>query len=205
MKRFFALILLSVLVIGVYSQNTLTPELILNKTISNLSNTKGVEAHFSVTNSGYTGKGVIKTSGGKFMVALPEVEVWYNGKDLYTYNKDTGETVVVIPTSEELSESNPLAYVTSASKKYKATYSTVKKTGSYVLELTPLTKGSEIKRITLTVGKTNFMPERIVVEPSAGAPIRSDITSIKNGITFPSSQFEYPKSQYSKIEIIDLR
>lgn len=205
MKKLVILLLYSLIFICAGAQTGLTPSQVLDKTIAVLSNQKGIEAKFSITNSGYTSKGEIVTASGKFKVKLPDISVWYNGRDLYTYNDNTGETTIVNPTSEELAESNPLAYVIGAQKNYNVTFSTVKKTGSYVLELTPKTKRSEVKRITLTVKKTDYIPERIVVEPAFGEPMRADITSFNRGIAIPSGEFEYPKNKYPKAEIIDLR
>lgn len=197
--------LLIAVVTMAYGQGNLSAPQVLEKAVATISGSKGIEANFKVFNSGYSGSGRIKSSGNKYNVTMPDVEVWYNGKDLYTYNKNTSETTVVTPTAEELSESNPLAYVTGAGKKYNVTYSTVKKTGMYVLELTPKTKGGEIKRITLTLRKSDYAPQKIVVEPTSGAPVSADITSFKTGITANASEFEYPKAKYPKVEIVDLR
>lgn len=205
MKKIIGILLFIVLINStVLAQSSLTPNQVLAKTVASITGSKAVEARFTINNSGYSGSGVIKTTADKFNVTLPDVEVWYNGKEMYTYNKGTSETTVVIPTIEELTESNPLAYVTEAAKKYNVVYSTVKKTGKYVLELTPKTKG-EIKRITLTVKKENYHPEKIVVEPMRGNPITAEISSFKTGITLSSSEFDYPKTKYPKVEIIDLR
>lgn len=182
-----------------------TPDGILAKTTGLILKTNGVDAKFKTNNSGYTGSGGIITSGEKFRVTLPDVEVWYNGTDLYTLNHNTQETTVVNPSSEELAEANPLSYVTGASKTYNIHYSTVKKTGKYVLELTPKKKGGEIKRITLTINRNNFYPEKIVIEPFSGSPITADITSFKPGVTSNKADFEYPKSKYLQYEVIDLR
>lgn len=204
MKKFLILFALLILCLNGISAQDANPSNILSKTVNLISGAKGVEAKFTVYNSGYSGGGEIKTLGNKFKVTLPDVEVWYNGKDLYTYNKRTAETTVVTPTQEELSESNPLAYVTGAAGKYNVAFSTVKKTGKNVLELTPKTKG-EIKRITLTLNKADGAPQKIVVEPSSGNPITADITSFKTGVTLSPADFEYPKSKYPKVELIDLR
>lgn len=188
----------------VNAQTAVKPGEILGKTANIITTSKGVETDFKVYNSGYSGSGKIKVSGNKFTVMLPDVEVWYNGKDLYTYNKNTAETTVVNPTAEELRESNPLAYVVSAQKNYTITFSTVKKAGKYVLELTPKAKG-EIKRITLTVDKNTYYPEKIVVEPAKGSPITADITGFRIMKSVNLSEFEYPHSKYPKVEIVDLR
>lgn len=133
------------------------------------------------------------------------MEVWFNGKTMYTYNKDTEETTVVYPTPEELSQSNPLAYVTGASSNYNVSFSTVKRADKYVLELTPKKKSFDIKRVTLTINKQNYSPEKIVIEPKGGSPVTAEITSFKEAGNLSSSLFEYPKSKYPKAEIIDLR
>lgn len=200
-----SLLLIFLAVLPAFTQSNPTPAQILAKTVSLISSSKGTEAQFSISNSGYTGKGAIKTAGLKYSVIMPDVEVWYNGKDLYTYNKRSGETTIVAPTSEEIAESNPLAYVTGAQKLYNVNFSTVKKAGKYVLELLPKDKGGNVKRVTLTLNKTNYFPEKIVVEPSSGNPISCEIISFKTGIATSVADFEYPKTKYPKAEIVDLR
>lgn len=190
---------------GVFAQANLSASQVLEKAISSIVSSKGVEANFKVFNSGYSGSGNVKTLGSKFKVTLPDAEVWYNGKEMYTYNKRAGETTLVNPTEEELAQSNPLAYVTGAQKTYDVKFSTVKKTGKYVLELTPKVKGNEVKRITLTLDKQNYSPEKIVVEPASGDPISADISSFKRVEIISNSEFEYPKTKFPKVEIIDLR
>ncbi|MCH5235420.1 MAG: outer-membrane lipoprotein carrier protein LolA [Muribaculaceae bacterium] len=204
MKKILSFLVLVLLSLNAVGQGTTQPQQILNRAVEKITNSKGVVTEFKIYNSGYSGSGRIKSSGNKFNVTLPDVEVWYNGKDLYTYNKNTNETTVVVPSPEELSESNPLTYVTNASKTYNVTFSTVKKNGMDVLELTPKKKG-EIKRITLTLRKSDSIPEKIVVEPSSGNPITAEITSFKAVGNLSSSDFEYPESKFSKVEVIDLR
>lgn len=204
-RNYIGLIIALISFIPTFAQTNLTPSQILSKAVSAISQSKGVEASFTVTNSGFTGRGTIKTSGLRYHVSMPDVEVWFNGKDLYTYSKRTDETTIVTPTEDEIQESNPLAYVTGAQKNYNVSFSTVKKTGKYVLELLPKNKNNSIKRITLTLNKSNYTPEKIVVEPTNGNPISSEITSFKTGVNWPLSSFEYPKSKYPKVEVVDLR
>ena len=205
MKRTAVIFFLLGCLLPMYAQGGLTASQVLTKAIGVMSNPKGVEVKFKVSSQGYSGVGTILTISPKYHVALPEVEVWYNGKDLFTYNKNTEETTVVNPTPEELAESNPLAYVTSAPANYNVSFSTVKKGGSYVLELTPKKKGAEIKRITLTVRQTDYVPQKIVIEPKSGNPVTADINSFKTGVAVNNSDFEYPKMKYPKVELIDLR
>ena len=203
-KRLILVFTAVMVFVNLYSQENTPAGSILSKTIGMISNAKGVEAGFTIYNSGYSGKGEIKCMGDKFNVRLPDVEVWYNGKDLYTYNERTSETTVVTPTAEELSESNPLAYVTGAAKNYNVSFSTVKKAGKNVLELLPKGKG-DVKRITITLRKSDNVPEKIVVEPTNGNPVTADIHTFRTGVNLSAKDFEYPKSKYPKAELIDLR
>lgn len=203
-KTYIFLSILILSVVGMSAQTTLTPSQILAKAVGVVSGSKGVSATFTLSGSGYAGRGEIKTLGSKFSVKLPDVEVWYNGKNLYTYNKRAGETTLINPTAEELAETNPLAYISGAQKNYNVTFSTVKKAGKYVLELTPKTKGV-VKRITLTLNKSTYSPEKIVMEPTSGSPLTAEISAVKTGVALGAAEFEYPKAKYPKVEIVDLR
>lgn len=205
MKKFFFIATIVLCVTSALAQGGLTAQQVLTKAVAVMSNPKGVEARFTVGGPGYRGSGVILSLSPKYHVSLPEAEVWYNGKDLYTLNKNTDEATVVYPTAEELAESNPLAYVTSAATNYNVAFSTVKKPGKYVVELTPKKKASDVKRITLTLRQNDFVPEKIVIEPKSGNPITAEISSFKTGVTVKNTEFEYPKGKYPKVEIIDLR
>ena len=117
MKKNFAIILCVMLsVLPALAQTKATADQVLAQAVSKISGAKGVTAQFSLSGSGISGSGTIKAQGGKFSVTMPGIQVWYNGKDLYTYNKKTSETTLVKPTAQELAEANPLAYVGNASK-----------------------------------------------------------------------------------------
>lgn len=201
-------ILLFLLVAGSLSdceaQTNMTAPQVLSKTVNLISGSKGVEAKFKIYNSGYSGTGVITSTGGKFHVTLPDAETWYNGSDLYTLNKRTNEVTIVSPTKEELAESNPLNYVTGAASNYNVVFSTLKKAGKHVLELTPKKRG-EIKRVTLTVSGKNYSPEKIVVEPTSGQPITADILSFNTAFSPGTGEYVFNKAKYPKVEVVDLR
>ncbi len=182
----------------------LTPEQVAQKTASVISSAKTITATFTLSGNGRKSQGSIKSSGNKFNVALPEVSTWYDGKSLYTYNPRTAETTIITPTASELMESNPLLYVKGAGSNYTYKFSTVKRNGKYVVDLTPVKKNAGINKMTITVNSENFHPERIVVTTSGGV-MTIDITSFKTGLAIPDADFNYPKAKYPKAEIVDLR
>lgn len=186
------------------AQSKLTAEQVAQKAAAVISGAKGVTATFTVTSNGHTIKGSVKSAGNKFNVTLPDVITWYNGKALYTLNKRIGETTVTVPTAQELLESNPLLYVKGGSAAYTCRFSTVKRTGKYVVELVPKKQNTGLRKLTFTINSSSFHTERIVVATSS-TTATVDVTSFKTGTAAPASDFEYPKAKYPKAEIIDLR
>ena len=185
------------------AQNKLTAQQVAQKAAAVITGAKGLTANFTMSGNGRSGKGVIKSSGNKFSLSLPDVSIWYNGKSLYTYNGRTSETTITTPTGQELLESNPLLYVKGGSN-YNYSFNPVKRTGKYIVDLTPTNKKNEIKKITFTVNSTSFKPERIAVTTSSGV-LTLDITNLNTAAQLSASDFEYPKSKYPKAEIVDLR
>ena len=206
MKKSFSILLLIFMGFNViYAQGSLNASEVLNRAVKKLSSANGIEAKFLIKNAGLNGEGTIKTMGSKYHVALPDIEVWYNGKTMYTYNKRTEETTVVTPTTEEISETNPLSYISNSEKNYTAVFAKEKKSGKYVLDLLPKSKKDNIKKVVLTLKQNDFTPENMVVEPLSGSPITIDIKTFKTAVSGSTSEFEYPKSKYPGVEIIDLR
>ena len=199
-----AIVLVMTVLSPLVSQAALTPEQVVQKAAAVVSGAQTIEASFTVTASGRSSKGAIKSAGQKFTVQLPEVKIWYNGKDLYTYNPRTSETTVTIPTAQELLESNPLLYVKGGAGGYAYSFSPVKRNGKYVVDLVPRSKKSGISKLTFTINATTFQTERIAVTVGGGLTT-IDVTSFKTGSKLPASEFEYPRGSYPKAEIVDLR
>lgn len=186
------------------ANGAITAEQVAQKAAAVVSGAKGINATFSMRINGKTVKGALKSSGQKFSVILPQVSTWYNGKSLYTYNPRTLETTVIIPTAQELLESNPLLYVKGGAGGYIYSFSPVKRNGKYVIDLVPRSRKTGIKKLTFTINQSNFHTERIAVTTSAGSTT-VDVTSFKVVNALPAAEFEYPKSKYPKAEIVDLR
>lgn len=207
MKKFFTLVLLSLFaILDSEAQNVqLSPEKVLEKAASVIINSKGISAQFKISGNSARGIGSIKGQGEKFVVTLPDVQVWYNGKEMYTYNGNTEETTIINPDIEELQESNPLLYVNAYKGKFKASYSSASAKGKYIIVLQPLTKTSNIKKLIFTINANNYKLEKIISEMNGGNTLTVEVTSLNTNLTIPSSEFEYPRKAFPKAEIIDLR
>lgn len=188
-----------------FSQNKLSPQQVLDRAARNIVSSKGVISDFSISTEGKIGKCTIKTAGEKFVVLLPDLKVWYNGKDMYTYNGKVGETTLTSPSQEELSEVNPFLHIRNWKADYSAIFSTAKKTGRHVIDLIPNKKGTVLKKITITIRESDLVPEKIVYYPTSGKPTDINVISFNKNQGIKDSEFEYPKASYQKTEVIDLR
>lgn len=186
------------------SQAELTPEQVVTKASAVITGAKSLTVGFSVSTGGQTIKGTIKTCGNKFSVITPKVSSWYNGRDLYTYNSGSKETTVVTPTAHELVESNPLLYVRTGATNFKCSYATKQVAGKYVIELVPKTPRTGINKLTFTINQKTFWIEKIQMNATSSSST-VDVTSFVVGSSLPASQFEYPKSKFPNVEIVDLR
>lgn len=186
------------------AQNKLTAEQVVQKAAAFITGADGLSASFTLSGAGHSTKGTVKSSGKRFAVILPEVSSWYNGKDLYTYNPRTQETTVVTPGAQELLEANPLLYVKGGAGSYTYAFAPEKAAGKYIVVLTPRSRKSGIRKLTVTVSASDFRPEKIVVDAGGGTTVVA-ITSVKRGAALPASDFEYPAGAYPKAEIVDLR
>ena len=181
-----------------------TAEQVAQKAAAVVNNSKGITATFNLSAAGHNTSGTFRSSGKKYSVILPEVGSWYNGKDLYTYNPRTEETTVITPTAQELLESNPLLYVKGGAGNFTYSFSKTKMAGKYVVDLLPRNNKSGLKKLTFVVNASTFHPEKVTVVTDGGTSVLS-VTSLKTDVESPASAFEYPKNQYPKAEVIDLR
>lgn len=206
-KKIKILAILSVVITflaSIDAKASLTAEEVIKKAASVINDSKSITVDFSLSSNGQSTKGVVKSMGKKFAMTLPEVSTWYNGKDLYTYNPRIKETTVVVPTAQELLESNPLLYVKGGAGGYIYSFSTEKQNGKYIVDLKPRSKKSTFEKLTITIDSKTFKTEKIVVKMSNNQTV-INVTSFRIGEKLPDSDFEYPKAKYPKVEIVDLR
>lgn len=148
--------------------------------------------------------GTLTVSGQKFAMVTGGFGVWYNGKDMYTYSKQSGETAITTPTKAELIESNPIEIIKAYKNNFTATK--VSETGGKItIKLTPKRKSDNVKSATLVLNTSTWLPVSIDLTFSSNQRMTVNITSITEGNAMAASVFEYPKAKYPGVEIVDLR
>ena len=187
------------------SRGEQTAPQLINACSAKIRQSGGITAGFSMTSDGHSVNGTLKTTGTKFALETPGTATWYDGKSMWTYNQSTGETTLVSPTPAELSEANPLLLITSKLSSFTATYAKTHPAGLKTIVLMPKSKGTGMKSIHVTVNPKTLLPVKMVAVPTSGRAITIALNSVKTGQKHADSAFQYPKSKYPKVKVVDLR
>ncbi|MDE5791120.1 MAG: outer-membrane lipoprotein carrier protein LolA [Muribaculaceae bacterium] len=182
-----------------------TAQEVLNKAANKVKAAKGVEVNYSATTNGHSISGVLKHAGAKFYVKAGGMETWYNGKALYTHNPSTKETTVVTPSAGELAEVNPLVYLKSYSTYFTPSFSKNKQTGKYVIDLKSKSRKAPAKKITVVINSKTLNPEKFTITSLDGSVTNVSLSKVNYSNSFASSVFDYPKSRFPNVNIVDLR
>lgn len=205
MKRFKKLYLiltlgLSLLALPVRGE---TPEQLVNKFVSSFKGNTGITASFVISSQNKSVKGTFQSSGKKFYITTPQSSVWYNGTYMWTYNPSSRETTRVKPDASELAQTNPLVYLSNHAADFKPTMGKSSSAGEKVVILTPKSKNNEVSRAVLTLDAAGTQPKKLAVRMGNDV-VTIQISSFKKGVKLAATAFEYPKSKYPNIKIIDL-
>lgn len=191
--------------LSINAQQPLTAAEVLKKATDKITSSKGLTADFRADFSGKKISGKFISEGVRFSLQAEGIKVWYDGKNMWTYNQSTSETTLTSPNSDEINETNPLSYLKLYEKRYEASFSKESKSEKYVIQLLPKSKRDEYKSIVITINKSNYLPETIKGVSVSGQIISINLDKIKTGLTFTPGDFRYPASSYPKVEVIDMR
>ncbi len=206
MRRAYTYIIICVLAITMPTWTYgMTADQVLQKTARQISKAPSLSATFTATTGdGARTSGTYTMSGRCFSLVSGNYASWYDGSNLWSYSRASGETSLTAPTAEELIEINPLQVITGNSRSYKAKMISQDK-NKYVLELTPLSKSSSVSRAIVTISARTWLPVSVDASFSNSARISISIPSAKIGKALPKSTFTYPAARYKGVEVIDLR
>ena len=177
----------------------------LKKAAAGINGAEGLTASFTLDYGTQKVSGTLKASGKKFALQTSSTSTWYDGKRMWTFNARNNETTLMTPTPQEVAEANPLSIVNSYSASFTAAFAKSQTKGSKTIVLTPKSKQLGYKSVHVTIPDGSTFPSKLVVVPTSGQKVTVSITQVKKGQKLPESTFVYPKSNYPKAEIVDLR
>ncbi|MDO4309155.1 MAG: LolA-like putative outer membrane lipoprotein chaperone [Prevotella sp.] len=175
---------------------------VLDKTAAVVSNKDGVSAGFKITDGQYGNlSGTIAVKGQKFQASTPQVNVWFDGKTLWTLMKSSNEVNVSNPTANELAAINPYNFINIYRSGYKYDMKTVGK--EFQVHLTATDKSRKIQEMYINVNKSSYVPSQVKML-RGGKWSTITISNFKKA-SLSDSQFRFNPKSYPDAEIIDLR
>lgn len=175
---------------------------VLDKTAAVVSNKDGVSAGFKITDGQYGNlSGTIAVKGQKFQASTPQVNVWFDGKTLWTLMKSSNEVNVSNPTANELATINPYNFINIYRSGYKYDMKTVGK--EFQVHLTATDKSRKIQEMYINVNKSSYVPSQVKML-RGGKWSTITISNFKKA-SLSDSQFRFNPKSYPDAEIIDLR
>lgn len=195
-------------IVNISAQNTARAVQILDNIIG-LSKTNAVKTGFVLSSksngaNSLVMNGTFLMKGNKFVLKSNQMDVYFDGKTQWAYQKKVNEIDITNPTEKELSQTNPMAILSTF--KNKSTVSLVKSSGSTnIIQLIPKVGNSDIKKIIVTVNKSNNYPLSIQLTDKKGTVSTLSLSRFQTNVKVSDSAFVLNEKSYKDAEINDLR
>ncbi len=168
--------------------------------------TYGVEGTNAKLTESY--KGDVTVKGAKFRLKMLGQEVFTNGKELYSYTKETNECQVSDFNPAEMDALSPTKIYTIYKKGYKYVFVEEVKEGSQlyeVVELSPEDKGSKVAKVQIKVDKKDKSVKSWKVWDKNGKRTVFRVDKFMANAPADDKIFTFDKKKYPGVEVVDLR
>jgi outer membrane lipoprotein carrier protein len=171
----------------------------------NANFTYGIENNAGKMTQIYAGNVLVK--GNKFRLKTAGQEIFNNGKDLYTFVKETNEVNISEFNANDDNDFSPIKIYSIYKKGYKYVFKEEKTEAgqSYeVVELSPTGK-SNVSRIQIAVNKRDKSIKNWKVWDKSGKKTIFKIERFVPNAPATDANFNFDKNKYPGVEIVDLR
>lgn len=183
-------------------------EVWLHKATEKLQN-KGCEITFRVNEEGMRFGGKLLIDGPCFAYDSEEMKIWYDGTTQWTLQMGSGynELYISNPTPEEQKSINPYLLL----RDYETTFD-VTDLGerncngklTHVVGLDSREAGYEPSHVDVCLQSDGTLAA-LIINTSSGPPVKIEVRSMRNGLTFTKGTFTYQAEKYPADEVIDMR
>lgn len=181
-----------------------TAKSILDKASASFRKCPSVTIGYTVAVGGDSEKGTITLQGQKFRNQLSNMTIWFDGKTMWSYNKENEEVNVTTPSATQIAKMNPYSFLSIYKKGYKIAFG--KNTRQYYeIILTAQDAKASIQKITVHVNSTNYQPLYVSMVQQKTGEMAITINSYKKGSKQADSAYQFSKKKYPNAEVIDLR
>ena len=187
---------------------------ILDKAAQAIQNSTGSKVEFSLTiNNAQTSQkqtmnGTLFLKGDKFKLLIADTETYYDGKNQWLYVPDFDEVTISSPTTEELSEINPTAILSSYKQGFKLAKEndkTVDGKQAFVINIHPEDRNKPYHSVEIIVDKTTYDIISISTFGKGGTDTTIKVKKHEKGQNFADQIFVFDPKKHPNIEVIDLR
>lgn len=201
MKKLLITLMTALLPFGLHAQSDAKAAEVLDKVLTELTNTNGIRLEFGGTETGF-----LLLKGEKFYLNNGSIQSWYDGETQWSYVAETEEVNISHPTPEELQAINPylilLRYKTDFDYTYKGSQTRNGVKGHEIV-LTPKHSGNrEVIRVFIS---QKHQPLAMKIEQDGRTLSEISVISYKTDQGLEDGIFRFNKSLYPNVEIIDMR
>lgn len=213
MKKGFLIILVLLLSFQINAQDK-KAEVILDAMSAKYKSMKAFNANFTYGVEGANQKltnvftGNVTVKGNKFRLKTAGQEIFNNGKDLYTYVKETNEVNISDFNPNDDSDFSPTKIYNIYKKGYKYVFKEEKKEGAAVyevVELSPTSTKSNVAKLQITVNKGDKSIKSWKVWDKSGKKTVFKIDKFMPNVAAADAMFTFEKAKYPGVEVVDLR
>lgn len=168
--------------------------------------TYGIEGTNAKLTESY--KGDVTVKGAKFRLKMAGQEVFTNGKEMYSYVKETNECSVTEFNPNEMDALSPTKIYTIYKKGYKYVFLEEVKEGSQfyeVVELSPEDKTSKVAKVQIKVDKKDKSVKSWKVWDKNGKRTVFRVDKFMPNAPADDKLFTFDKKKYPGVEVVDLR
>lgn len=207
--------LLLLLTFGLFSFTSLAQgdakaKAVLSKVTKNLKSMKSMKANFKISIKDGKGKsqgtksGNVIVKGNKYVVKIGGQEIYNDSKNIWTYLKESNEVQITEFEDNDDAFSPSKLFTNFYDKEYAYKY-LFSKGGITRIGLIPLKKSVQYEKIVLKVNeKSNLIVGGRVYDKN-GNVYGYSVYNYKKNPAIQDKSFVFKKSNYPKVEVIDLR
>jgi outer membrane lipoprotein-sorting protein len=184
---------------------------ILDQMSTKYKNMKTFSANFTYGPDSPSAKkmtGAVVVKGVKFKLNMVGQEIYNNGKEIYTYVKETNEVNIMDYDASADSDFSPTKIYSIYKKGYKYLFKQEMKVGSQVfevVELSPTAKTSNVTKIQITVDKKDKSIKSWRIWDKKGKSTLFKVDKFVPNVPANDALFTFDKSKYPGVEVVDLR
>lgn len=214
MKRLLFLLCVLLGCAGGYAQRDDSAVALLNRLSAKYKTSTGTRVKVKITIDDTKTKthqgvsGTLTAQGRKFRLVTPAATMLFDGKTLYTYNKQSDEVTVSEPEADEVKDLDPTAVLTVYKQGYKIDKPEEGTRGGHrtaLVKLYPENLDESFFKVEMLIDTDANMPLGITTFSKNGVTNRIDILAIETGQTFPAKEFTFSPDQFPGAEIVDIR